>query len=99
MTSPLDQVSYQIGALDAQVAILLARGEKRDAELKFQTEVLNEIKAALKPILEDSTYMKPHVEHYAGARKRRAWVNSVLIGVTSIFGSTVATWFMRKYGG
>lgn len=99
MTSPLDQVSFRLGTLDANVNILIQRADRAEAERDTQLKLLHEVKSLLEPMAKKTDFMEPHVQHYAGVRKRAAWVNSMVIGIVSVFGSSVTTWFLRKYGG
>lgn len=96
--SPLGDVSYKLGTLDANVAILVQRADRRDAEMKLQTETLEEIKNTLKPFTEDMKFMKPHVRHYAGIRRRAAWVGGVLFTIGGTIGGTIGNYLVKKYG-
>lgn len=68
-------------------------------ELTAQQRAMRaEMHALVKPIVDEIEVMKPHVRHYAAMRKRTAWVNSLIVGVGSMFGGSIATWAMNKYG-
>lgn len=99
MTSPLDQVSFKLGTVDANIAILVQRADKHEKALSAQTALLDEIKAKLTPVVDDVTEMKPHVDHYAGMRKKAGWVHSVIVGVASICGGAATTYALKKFGG
>lgn len=98
MTSPLDQVSFRLGTLDANVNILIQRADKRDEDLREVKALLGSISTKLDPLAEDHTWMRPQVRHYRSIRRRVAWVGSALVAVCSIVGGAITTWFLKHYG-
>ncbi len=98
MTSPLDQVSFRLGTLDANVAILIQRADKQDAAMAAQTRMLNEIKTSLSPVLDDVKFMRPHVRHYAHVRKRAVWLGGILLSVGGTVGGLLGNYLVKKYG-
>lgn len=99
MTSPLDDISYKLGKVSAGNAMLLARAEKRDAEMAEFKALLGEIKTKLDPLVDDVIWMKPHVRSYSGIRSRVAILGSMLVFAAGTFGGAVGNWFLKKYGG
>lgn len=79
--------------------MLLARAEKRDHEMKEFKDLLQQIKTKIDPVVDDVVWMKPHVRHYSGIRKRGAWVGSVVVTVAGLFGGAVGNYVLKKYGG
>lgn len=99
MTSPLDEISFELGKVSAGNAILLSRMDKNDIERDEMKDTLTRVEQKLDVVIADSVFMKPHVTHYAGVRRRATAINSLLVGAVSLCGSAVTTWFLKKYGG
>lgn len=99
MASPLDEISFELGKVSAGNAILLARMDKSETELAEMQETLTRVEQKLDTVIADNAFMKPHVTHYAGVRKRAAGLNSLIVGAVSLCGSAVTTWILKKYGG
>jgi hypothetical protein len=99
VVTSLDEVSFKLGELSNGQAALLARATQHDAETAEIRALLNDIKNKIDPLAKDVVWMKPHVKHYSGVRRFSGWVHSLVVGVASIFGGAVGTWFLRKYGG
>lgn len=104
MTSPLDEISFQLGQLNAGMAMLRERSEKRDVQQSAMAKQLDtvqtsigEIKTRMKPLAEDVRQMKPHVEHYRGVRKRAAWIGALALSVGGTIGGALGNYIIKKY--
>jgi hypothetical protein len=99
VTSPLDDISYKLGELSAGQAMLLQRMDKNEVEHAETKKLLSSINTKLDAVVDDVLWMKPQATHYAGVRKRAAWLNTLVVAAVSICGSATTAWFLKKYGG
>lgn len=99
MTSSLDDISFKLGELSNGQATALGRMDKAEQKLNDALTQLGEIKTRMKPLAEKVAVMEPHVKHYAGVRKRAAWLNSLVVGLAGICGGSVSAWALRHFGG
>lgn len=97
MTSPLDEISFKLGQLNAGQAMLIARAEKRDTQMEQMTQSLSKIENQMAPLAEDVSWMKPQVRHYSTHRKRVAWIASFLFTFGGTVGGFVGNYLMKKF--
>jgi len=97
MTNPLDQISFQLGQLDAGVSVLRARAEKHDQHMEEVSQALNKLTSLIEPIVADHDFMKPQVRHYAGLRKNAVWVGTTIVTFGGFVGGMIGNWLLRKY--
>lgn len=97
MNSPLDDISFTLGAISADIAVLKSQGERRDRQFESLDTKVTEVKECVKPLVEDLVWMKPQVRHYRTWRGRAAWMGSAIVAAFGLAGGAIANFVTKKY--